>query len=420
MNTNVFLRCKHCNDLIHARIGFSNQEKQIFRFACGKCVSPIFIQLDVDFENVTWKGEIEGGTEVQDMWPDKVDQSDQFVDLHLDFPTYHGKYEKGITPFIRAFTKLKDNLIPYQHRLEVLQCAVNDKKQIEAIIRFYITGNTNLFEQTIRQYLDEKAFPCREPVDINRALYQFLCLAFMSLLDPPADLSFVESLHNRLCKLYETNENNFGLFLQQIIGARFLQNLQTDCLQIYSRMIESNEIFRPALYYEYVTDNKKDTSLRIANFDFLKHKGLFQDIAEIISRQMILIAGINNISKRGNYDSFNRGVDSYPKTLDEFANYPFGGKSKYIDDSFWGDILAKVTNNQLRNAIAHNKVEYDEITQQIEFYYKQEGLKQQQNQNISYMDFSITLLESFRWLHRFNHIIKMLYVFWFLKYASHF
>jgi len=377
-------------------------------------MSPIFIQLNVDFEKVTWEGEIEGGTEVKDMWPDKFDQADQFVDLHLDFPTYHGKYEIGITPFLRATTKLKDNLIPYQHRLELLQCTINDKEQIESIIRFYITENVSLFEKSVRPYLDEKAFPCKEPVDINRALYQFLCLAFMSLLDLEEDLSFVESLHKRLSELYQTNKTNLGLFLQKIIKTRFLKNLQTDCLLIYSRIIESNEIFRPALYYEYVTDNNKDTALRIANFDFLKHKGLFQDIAEIISRQIILIAGINNIDKRGNYDFFNRKIDRYPKTLDKFANYPFGSKSKYIDDAFWENIVAKVTNNRLRNAIAHNKVEYDEIKQEIKFYYKQEGLKQQQHQKISYMDFSITLLESFRWMHRFNHIIKMIYVFWFL------
>jgi len=34
------------------------------------------------------------------------DKSDQFVDLHLDFPTYHGKYEMGITPFITFLNRI--------------------------------------------------------------------------------------------------------------------------------------------------------------------------------------------------------------------------------------------------------------------------------------------------------------------------
>ena len=418
MNINVFLRCNHCDDLIHARIGFSNQEKQMFRFACVKCASPIIINLVVDFKNVTWKGMIEGGTEVQDMWPDKVDQSDQFVDLHLDFPTYYGKYEMGITPFIRATTKLKDNLIPYNKVLGILQTAVDDTVNINAIIRFYLTGNVRLFEKNIRDYLDEKQFPCKEPVDINRALYQFLCIAFMALNDPRGQMSFVESANQKLCELYQANKKSFGLFMEHIIQVGFLANVQRDCLELYPRIIEANEILRPALYYEFVDDDNKETCLRIGDSDFLKHKVLLQDMSEVISRQLVLVAGINNISKRGQYDLFDPKIKKYPKSLDEFANYPFGARSKYIDDSFWGPIATTVTTNHLRNAIAHYKVEYNESTQEIKFYFKLEGMKQERHEKMTYMDFTVALLESFRWMNKFNHLIKMLYVFWYLKYGG--
>ena len=416
MNINVFLRCNHCDDLIHTRIGFSNQEIQIFRFACFKCKSPIIINLTVDFDNVTWEGKIEGGVEVKDMWPDKVDQSDQFVDLHLDFPTYYGKYEMGVTPFLRAHTKLKDNLLPYEHALKLLQIAVDDADSINAIIRFYLGGDMQLFEKNIRKYLDEKDFPCKKPVDINRALYQFLCIAFMAINDPLGQATFVESVHQKLCELYQENEKNFGLFLEYIIQVGFLANIQRDCLELYPRIIEANEILRPALYYEFVDDENKNTCLRIGNSDFLKHKTLFQDISEVISRQLVLVAGINNIVKRGHYDLFDTNIKKHPESLNEFANYPFGRKSEYIDDPYWGPIASKVIMNRLRNAIAHNKVEYNESTQEIEFYFKLEGMKQEQHDQMTYMDFTITLLESFRWMNKFNHLIKMLYVFWYLRY----
>ena len=139
-------------------------------------------------------------------------------------------------------------------------------------------------------------------------------------------------------------------------------------------------------------------------------------MSEVISRQLVLIAGINNISKRGHFDLFDIMINKYPKSLDEFANYSFGEKSKYIDDSFWEPISSKVTLNHLRNAIAHNKVEYNESTQEIKFYFKLEGMKQEKHEMMSYMDFTITLLESFRWINKFNHLIKMLYVFCYLKY----
>jgi len=416
MNINVMLKCQYCDDIIHARVGFSNQEKQVFRFACHKCTSPIMIHLDVDFKQISYKVSIDGGEILPENDPDCFDQSNQFVDLHLDFPTYYGEYQMGLTPFMRAFEKLKENLSLYESCLGKLQLAVKEKENIKAIIRFYLAKNDVLFKKNVREYLDKKIFPCEKPIDINRALYQLLEIFFMGLTDPPSNTEFVVSVTKKLSDLHKANEKEFGLFLYQLIDADFLKNLQKDCLEIYGRVLDLNEILRPALYYSFVEDDNKETALRIANSDFSKHKDLFKDISEIISRQMTLIAGINNIDKRGKCNLFNSDTKNCPRNLDEFANRSFGSKSNYIDDKFWSKIATNVTKNRLRNAIAHYKIEYDEASQKIEYYFRLEGLKQQEHEMITFMDFTITLLDSFRWLHKFNHIIKMFYVFWFLKY----
>ncbi len=81
-----------------------------------------------------------------------------------------------------------------------------------------------------------------------------------------------------------------------------------------------------------------------------------------------------------------------------------------------GEIAANVVKNRLRNAIAHYRIEYYESSQEIRYYFKKEGLKQEEHEQMTFMDFAVTLLGSFRWLHKFNHIIKMFYVFWYLKY----
>lgn len=412
------MKCNHCDDLIHARIGFSNQEKNTFRFACVKCESPIIIALTLDFDKTDWEVKIEGGTDVEDMSVAESVQCDQFFDLHLDFPTYYGEYEMGITPFLRASSKLKDNLMPYQTTLRLLQAAVDDTANINAIIRFYLGNNIQLFEAKIRNYFDEKQCPCKKPVDVNRSLYQFICLAFIALSDPPGQMRFVETAHQKLSDLCQTKKKCFGEFLEHIIQVGFLATVQRDCLQLYPRILEANEILRPALYYEFVDDDNKDTSLRVGNSDFVKHKGLLQDMSEVISRQLVLIAGVNNTNKRGHYDSFDPETQKCPQSLDKFADYPFGSKAQHIDDPFWGGIAATATNNQLRNAIAHNKVVYNESTQEIEFYFKLEGMKQARHKKMTYMEFTITLLESFRWLNKFNHLIKMLYVFWYLEYEG--
>jgi len=85
-----------------------------------------------------------------------------------------------------------------------------------------------LFEKNIRNYLDEKQFPCKDPVDINKALYQFLCIAFMALNDHLGQMGFVESVHQELCKLHQEHKRSFALFLEHIIQIGFLANTQRD------------------------------------------------------------------------------------------------------------------------------------------------------------------------------------------------
>ena len=128
-----------------------------------------------------------------------------------------------------------------------------------------------------------------------------------------------------------------------------------------------------------------------------------------------MVAGISNLKLRQNHNSFNENLKRPPTNLEEFVDVPFGKKEEYIDDVGWNHFTQQLIDNKLRNSIAHCKTEYNEITQMITYFPKLEGFKRKKKEEITFLEFSCNLLHKFRLLHRLHHLVKMLYVFYYLS-----
>ena len=185
-------------------------------------------------------------------------------------------------------------------------------------------------------------------------------------------------------------------------------------MEIYPRIIDIELMLRPALFLDFDREYQgNQVPYRVSALEFLDAKDLYKDIAEIISRAIVLIAGINNLLKRDIHDEF-ENVPGVPNNLDKFADYPLGKKLDFIDDP-WYAFDTNVMDNQLRNSVAHYKAEYDEISQKITYFPKREGIKQQKSVSMYFLDFSRRILLAFRELHRMNHLTKCLFVYYYLK-----
>jgi hypothetical protein len=109
----------------------------------------------------------------------------------------------------------------------------------------------------------------------------------------------------------------------------------------------------------------------------------------------------------------NAGANRAPASLDAFADVALGSKQGFIDDP-WHVVLEGAISNRLRNAIAHNKAEYDEVTQVITYYSKKEGMSQEEGEDIYFLEFVRRLLVTYREMHRLHHLIKALFYYYFL------
>jgi hypothetical protein len=259
------------------------------------------------------------------------------------------------------------------------------------------------------------------PQDINAALYTLISQTMRPFAFPGQSARSVELFTQITIELAEKDRVAWDAFIEEIIGTGYLKNLQQDCLQVYPRILEAELPMRPALFLDFdheYHESKAPMRVSIARFD--DFKDLFKDISEIIARQLVLIAAINNLLKRGDHNTFKPRPpmregdrDHTPKNLSEFANVDFGRKQAFIDDP-WYVIADEAVNNRLRNAIAHCKAEYDDGKQMITYFPRKEGLAQEKAETVSFLEFMRWFLLAYREMHQMHHLIKSLYYYRYL------
>jgi hypothetical protein len=406
MNINQRFECNTCDSFIDCRIGMSNRDIQPFLFACPSCGEGISIEIS---QEKGW--EINGAKAVEFEGP--FTNEYPFIDLHLDFPVMFGEYKMGHTPFLKAQSRIgHENFEIHVSRLNALNDLYPKHEDFKRILRLY-SRDTKLFGQLCKSKFDEK-LRSEKPEDLNLALYAVIAKIFAPFSMPDENADSVKLHMKAMGKAIKQNKSAFGRFIDEIINTGFLSNTQYACLEIYPQILAGELVFRPALFLDFDKDYDKELiAFRISTDDFQKYKDLYKDISEIMSRQLVLVAGINNLIHRSDFNLFKNVGKKTPKSLNAYADMPYGYKASHLDDC-WYQVGEGSVNNQLRNSIAHVKAEYNEITQLITYYPRREGIKQEKAETIYFLDFMRNILISYREMHRMHQLIKCLFFYYYL------
>lgn len=421
MNTNMTLTCKICDQDTDCRIGYSNRSVQPLSFACPHCASLMQITLEISKAH---KSDFQfKGCKLSDNQERRIfDNTKPFVDLHLDFPVRFGQYVMGFTPFLAALHDLRDpedkdpdaahhKMQFHAQRLDQLNYFHDKSDEVKSIIRLYSGKNKQLFKKRVGDFLDEDQGASLKPQDINASLYRFVGFVFLPFLQFGEIRDLVNDFTKLTIKLHDQPLNDF---VEKIISSGFLDTLQKDCLKIYPEIYDAEMVIRPALYLDLMPNYEKaKTAARISTKEFQSYKDLYKDIVEIISRQLILIAGINNIVHRKDSESFKPIGGAALSSLEKFAAKTLTEKFKYLDDC-WYSIEKEVVDAGVRNAIAHNNVQYNEITQEITYYPNGGGIQKTDGHTIYFLDFMRMILILFREMHNMHQLIKCLFNYEFL------
>ncbi|PWQ94242.1 hypothetical protein [Leucothrix arctica] len=421
MNTNLTFTCDVCEQDTDCRIGYSNRKIQPLSFSCPHCGSLMEITLDItsaprskfDFKRCK-------PSENQPVGLFKGDNP--FVDLHLDFPVRFGKYAMGMTPFMMAIKELgassktdmgsfEEKMIFINFRLDQLNYFHDKSSEIKLIIKLYSAKNKQLFKKRVGDFLELDQGTSLKPQDINASLYLFVSHVFRPFLRVTDVNVVIEKIVDLTSRLPPEPLNKF---MESIISSNFLNRIQKDCLKLYPEIYNAEMPMRPALFLDLVNNYEKaQMAARVSTKDFQMYKDLYKDIAEVFARQLILVAGINNIIHRGDSESFLPMSGKALSSLDKFASKPLSDKFKYLDDC-WYPLEKDVVDASVRNAIAHNNVEYNDITQEITYFPKGGSIEPTEGQVIYFLDFMRMILVLFREVHNLHHLIKCLFYYEYL------
>lgn len=421
MNTNMTLTCAICHQDTDCRIGYSNRQVQPLSFACPHCGSLMQLTLDVSkapASDFSFRGCEPSKNQPKGPFTGKS----PFVDLHLDFPVRFGKYEMGNTPFMAAMQELHtaandDSELAiamlqfHGERLNQLNHFHDRADEVRAIIRLYQGKNKQLFKKRVSQFLGTDQGPSLEPQDINASLYSFISFVFLPFVNFEGIKELVEGFTNLTIGLHS---RPFSNFVGELVNTGFLRNLQSDCLKLYPEIYDAEMPLRAALYLDLVKKEEgAKTAARVSIKDFMSYKDLYKDIVEVLGRQLILVAGINNVIHRNDHNAF-RSIDGGAlSSLEKFAAKPLSDKFKYLDDC-WYAIDKSVVDAGVRNAIAHNNVRYDDISQVITYFPNGGGIEQSEGREMHFLDFMRLVLLLFREMHDLHHLIKCLFFYEYL------
>ncbi len=350
-----------------------------------------------------------------------TDSKNPFVDLHLDFPVRFGKYVLGNTPYFMAVQELRDasesaevahaRMAFHNQRLNQLNYFANRSDEIKVIIRLYGGKNKQLFKKRVGEFLRKELGPSLKPEDVNAALYQFLTFVFLPFVHFDEVRSLAEGVPEMFRRLPKGPLNEL---VRNIVDSGFLGTLQRDCLKLYPEIYEAELPLRPAFYLDLLNGYQKaKVAARVSTKDFQSYKDLYKDIIEVLSRQLVLVAGINNILHRGNMNSFATISGGTLSSLEKFSAKTLSDRLKCLDNC-WYNIDSEVIDAEVRNSIAHNNVDYDEVTQIIEYFPKGGGIEPTPAQKIYFLDFMRMILVAFREVNNLHHVIKCLFYYEYL------
>lgn len=400
--------CKKCGTLIGIHVTAKGADtldsRAIAAFRAGKKPQNVYLN-----QGVNWKVTNASEVALEGMFDAKLD----FVDLHLDFPVVFGIYVPGNTPYMQAVGRSSTQMAAFhRERLGLINDQHKKYPQVIELISKYTKGFYGPFSDYAKKRF-KLHVKSQKMEDINAALYTVVSHYVLPFTLPDDSRALVRKYTGTTVDLMQNKKAAMAAFLQELFDTDFLTNLQRDCLKIYKPIFDAELPLRPALFLDVdSTYAAGKTAMRVSSQDFTEYREVYKDMAEVLNRQLVLVAGMGNLTERGDHNAFavrtsKNGKQLSPASLNEYADVALGNKLQDLD-SGWHTIDPLAHDNELRNAIAHNKIDYDDVTQVITYYPKLEGMEREKKREIQLLDYMHRLLALFREVHRLHHLVKCL------------
>jgi len=322
--------------------------------------------VDINQECPGLRFQFENADEVQDN-----KDSRYVVECSGEFPTIkpHADSAEGriaLSPFMR-YTSIMghERYEKFAQSISKLNDFCDRWSQYKRIIDLHNRGNRTYLTAEIWKMLPKEHFPCRNEFEISRAVHMIEVIYFIGVLR--ADIISDLSLSTSVVHLAPEQLRTLITFLNSHDGYS-LKQLQSSIYKIYDEFIKTYPFLIPALSLQYCDDGVVDYDAEgstTSSFDLIKQFSL--DAYETLGNLLVVPVALNNINYRNNC---NQCAEKDGKTVDleKYIALSKANRLHYCDETEqYTKELQVILNSKLRNAIGHNDVEYDAITQKITY-----------------------------------------------------
>lgn len=362
---NTFIKCQVCGSITRVRLQVGWQEEHPIVVACGKCGTSLSGSVKIGQDCPGLEFAFDNADEIFDA------EADYMIECSGEFPTVKqgkatGLGEMVITPFIRYMNCMRtdDSYEQFGKAVSLLNATEKKWKNYKRIISLF-KNNSEYLVQEIQKEFSGQYFQCRDESEILRAVHMIEVHGFYSALkkDILDDLSFSAGI----MKMDSVQMKNLIVFLNSHDGFH-LEELQDSIYKVYDEFIEIYQRLIPALAIQYCKDDSFDFEIEgstTSSFDSVKQ--FYLDVYETLGNLLIIPIALNNIKYRADVNSMNP-IEKNAASLEDFIKLTKASRYHFcLNTEVYTDFLNVVVNAKLRNAIGHNDVEYDTVSQKITY-----------------------------------------------------
>lgn len=366
---NCFIKCQVCNSITRVRLQVGFLEEHPIIITCGKCGISLSGRVKIGQENPSLSFDFENADIVG--MPDK---SDYVVECSGEFPVNIpnkdfdriGGDNSPLSPFF--VSKNAMGFEGYQQFCEdigALNAFCQKWTDYKRVIDLQKSGKKEYLLPEIWKILPKEYFPCRNEYEILRAIHMIEIHYLVSPLRKELlkDLSFSSDI----LKLFRRKDQPFLKFLSQHNGYS-LEEMQASIYKVYEEFVKVYPALIPALATRYYKSDEIDyesIGSTTSTYDTVKQFSL--DTYETLGNLLIIPIGLNNMKYRHDFSKCVE-IDGKNIGIDDFLKKPKATKFHYcVENEIYTKALEVHFNSKLRNAIGHNDVEYDNLTQKLTY-----------------------------------------------------
>lgn len=360
---NCMIKCQVCGAVTRIRLQVGFLEEHPIIAVCGKCGTSLNGRVKIAQDNPDLGFAFDNADIVFNL-----DDAEYIVECSGEFPVRKFRQDNrdkiDISPFMRTMSRMgNDRYNTFCRTIAKLNYFTKQWTQYKRMTDLYNRDDRTYLLSEIWKTLPQENFPCRNEFEIARAVHMIEVIYLIEPLRPEiiTDLKLSTSV-------MELDQQQIGLFIDFLNchDGYSLKQLQSSIYKIYDEFISVYPYLIPAISLQYCDEsaiNFDHEGTTTSSFDSVRQFSL--NAYETLGNLLVIPVGLNNIYRRNDYSKCAE-KDKQSNSLDDFIGKTKAVRFHYCDaDEKYTAALNVIVNQKLRNAIGHNDISYDCLTQEI-------------------------------------------------------